>query len=357
MTGSWWRRSVEREAVACGLRQGATCSGWRGVSRDSNPEREGARMFPPRTTGWIYSQAVPGFFFTGGYCCQGSTTAYHTFCGNKLGGVPMQTTQRWDGGAWSTRSDCPLPARQDHSSANVDGTALICGGTSGIPLVDCDRYQSMDDSWISATNLPLPARFDHSSASAAGVAFALMGRDISFGNLRDNDRYSNNTWVSRTDCPVPARSHTASTAAQGRVLLFCGDAGSNVFSRDCDEYIDLTDHWVAKTDCPAPAREGHGCFALGSSCFIVGGGLPLLVDTDQYNVDVESWASMQDLPLPARQWGGSSSTTQQAVGWFTAGEGSSGVRLRDHDEFSGTVWISRTDLPLDARKLNASAYA
>lgn len=281
------------------------------------------------TPGWIYTPAVPAFFFTGGYCCGGVATAYHTFCGNKQGGIPMQTTQKWDGLVWTTRADCPLPGRQNLASVYFSEAALLVGGTSGLPLSNTDRFDSRQDLWTNLIGLPPPSRFDHCGVATKTAAYMWCGRDGTFGYLRDNDSFSVNTWTTLIDCPAPARAHASAATANQRLFLFCGNSGAANLFRTTDEFVRAANTWIAKNACPFPARQGQGCFSFPDQCVLAGGGVPLISNCDVYSAGSDSWAASQDLPPPSRQWAGSSSLPNAMAGWITSGEGDAGVRLPD----------------------------
>ncbi|MFN5529857.1 MAG: hypothetical protein ACK5F7_04705, partial [Planctomycetaceae bacterium] len=71
--------------------------------------------------GWLYSPAVPAFFFPGGYCCQPRRTDVIITTGNGAVTPYLRTTQTWNGAAWTTRTDIPLPGRFSAAGAYVNG--------------------------------------------------------------------------------------------------------------------------------------------------------------------------------------------------------------------------------------------
>lgn len=310
------------------------------------------------TPGWIYTPATPAFFFTGGYCCKGPATLYHTFCGNKAGAIPLQTTQRWDGTVWATRTDCPLPARFGLATARYgSGVVILGGGAAVAPGVLQDTELFVNNSWSSETDCPPPGKQFLSAAAIGTTVLSLAGQD-SGGNLRsENLALSASTWSTRLPVLGPARRFACTAGSQSQSNLFGGASAVAASLNRNDAYTLLSDTWTSRVPLPAPSREGAVTFSLNDTAVIVGGGIPLFTDVDRYRFATDVWTADQDLPVPARHWAGGAADSFANLGWITGGQNQAGTRLSDHDEFSTNTWLSRIDLPLDPRMWNASEMA
>ncbi|MCY2966045.1 MAG: hypothetical protein NT069_20845, partial [Planctomycetota bacterium] len=253
------------------------------------------------TPGWIYTPAVPAFFFTGGYCCGGVATKYTIFAGLRLGAIPIQNADAYETDTWARVADTPSPARSQCAAARFSGQTLLIAGTSTTPPFYFSQVDSFGaNTWSSFQGIPA-ARFAHTASASIATVFVVCGRNSSQNNVSTGFRYSAGAWSTMNQQPPPARSFATCTVLQNALLVFGGIAdGANILVQT-EQFDEPTENWSTKTPLPLPGRFGAATFALQRSAYVVAGNSGfgnLLQSTQCYSM--ETWSSCVSLPLPSR---------------------------------------------------------
>jgi hypothetical protein len=301
--------------------------------------------------GWLYSPAVPAFFFPGGYCCQPRRTDVIITTGNGAVTPYLRTTQTWNGAAWTTRTDIPLPGRFSAAGAYVNGLFHVTGGVGPAPLDSHHQWNPATDTWTTQTPVPLPRRSEHTALELNGSLFLWGGRASSNTLLNTTNEYRLGTWITGMPLPGPARTGARALPLQGRGYLFTGETALGVYTTRVDCYDPLTQTWTSKQPMTPPGRQGCGGFTFNNTCVVHGGGKPVSSRAERYFPMNDVWVGMSQLPAPARQ-NSVSQTTIGNVGTAAAsGEDGLFTRLPHHTGFQQQTWLTLGDLPLEARKL------
>lgn len=305
--------------------------------------------------GWLYSPAVPAFFFPGGYCCQPRRTDVIITTGNGAVTPYLRTTQTWNGAAWTTRTDIPLPGRFSAAGAYVNGLFHVTGGVGPAPLDSHHQWNPATDTWTTQTPVPLPRRYDHASVGLAAAVYAFCGRASNTSFLTTVQEYQDGTWVAGPILPSPGRSGAKALPLNGRVYLFGGEIAPGAYTSDTYCLDPQTRSWTLRQPMTTPARQGCGGFVYGDECIVYGGSRPTTVRADSFNPSANVWTSIVPIPAPARR---SAVSPTSIVGQGTAGlagEDSQGLPLSQHMGFSATNWIALPQVPNEARRFAAGA--
>jgi N-acetylneuraminic acid mutarotase len=303
--------------------------------------------------GWLYSPAVPAFFFPGGYCCQPRRTDVIITTGNGAVTPYLRTTQTWNGAAWTTRTDIPLPGRFSAAGAYVNGLFHVTGGVGPAPLDSHHQWNPATDTWTTQTPVPLPRRSEHTALELNGSLFLWGGRASSNTLLNTTNEYRLGTWITGMPLPGPARTGARALPLQGRGYLFTGETALGVYTTRVDCYDPLTQTWTSKQPMTPPGRQGCGGFTFNNTCVVHGGGKPYTSRAESYSPLTNSWTTIDAVPVPARQYSTAASKIDGSSSGAIGGEDSSGQRLRRHEGFHSGIWLSLQDISLDARRLHA----
>ncbi|MFM8290012.1 MAG: Kelch repeat-containing protein [Planctomycetaceae bacterium] len=263
----------------------------------------------------------------------------------------LRTTQTWNGTAWTTRTDIPLPGRFSAAGAYVNGLFHVTGGVGPAPLDTHQQWNPATDAWTTQLPVPLPKRSEHAALELNGSLFLWGGRASSSSLLTTTAEYRLGTWTTGQPLPGPARAGARALALQGRGYLFTGETALGVYTTRVDCYDPLTQTWISKQPMTPPGRQGCGGFTFNNTGVVHGGGKPITSRAERYSPSNDVWIAMSQLPSPSRQ----NSVSQSSIGTSgtaaVSGEDGLFQRLHHHTGFQQESWLSLPDLPLDPRKL------
>jgi hypothetical protein len=301
--------------------------------------------------GWLYSPAVPAFFFPGGYCCQPRRTDVIITTGNGAVTPYLRTTQTWNGAAWTTRTDIPLPGRFSAAGAYVNGLFHVTGGVGPAPLDSHHQWNPATDTWTTQTPVPLPRRYDHASTSIGEGLFLLGGRVSQASLLRDNLEFTSSTWRSCPSMPSVPRSGARALSREADGFVFGGETASGIYTSRTDALNTTLMTWRSSQPVPGPARQGQGGQSVDTEFMVHGGGRPTTNRADRLNLLNETWTSFLSLPFPPRQSHSSPANLSALLSAAMGGEDGGGARLTLHVGLNLAAWTALPVVPLEARKL------
>jgi N-acetylneuraminic acid mutarotase len=267
---------------------------------------------------------------------------------------------------WSGKTDLPSPGRVYATAVTVNNKCYVFGGQGAVGEVgdmlrDTDEYDP--DSWTEKTDMPSPARHQLRSAVLSDKAYVFGGSISGTTYLKDTDEYDPDSWTSKTDMPSPEREQTFVSAISDKIYVFGGLEAGPGFIADTDEYD--PDSWASKTNVPSPARAAGDAGQVSSKGYLCGGDDTTsdldgwLQDTDEYDSSEDSWAAKTNMPSPARKW---NSLATIDIATYTGTEVTEKVYIfggiydsegdtfmKDTEEYDGSSWTSKTDMPSPAR--------
>jgi len=301
--------------------------------------------------GWLYSPAAPAFFISGGYCCRPRPTDVVITTGNGAVTPYLRTTQTWNGTAWTTRTDIPLPGRFSAAGTYLNGLLHVTGGLGPAPLDTHHQWNPPTDSWSTQLPVPLPRRSDHSAVTLNNALHLWGGRSSPTSPLGATHEYRTGTWVTGRPLPGPPRSNARALTLNGRGYIFAGETTIGAYTTRVDCYDPNTQTWTAKQPLPPPGRQGCGGFTYQDACVILGGGRPLTDRADQYSINTDSWVALAAIPAPPFQHSVSTNSISENAGASVGGEDSNFNRLNIHLGFSQGSWLNLTPFGIEPRKL------
>jgi len=305
--------------------------------------------------GWLYSPAAPAFFISGGYCCRPRPTDVVITTGNGAVTPYLRTTQTWNGTAWTTRTDIPLPGRFSAAGTYLNGLLHVTGGLGPAPLDTHHQWNPPTDSWSTQLPVPLPRRSDHSAVTLNNALHLWGGRSSPTSPLGATHEYRTGTWVTGRPLPGPPRSNARALTLNGRGYIFAGETTIGAYTTRVDCYDPNTQTWTAKQPLPPPGRQGCGGFTYQDACVILGGGRPTTSYAGAYLPVGDVWRSLTPVPTPTRQYSEGSSKASTAMSAAIGGEDEVGTRLRRHDGFGNDTWFTLEELPSIPRRLLVGA--
>jgi hypothetical protein len=272
-----------------------------GVSDATNWMSENSK-YNPGTASWSTDVPLAVGCRSAAMCSVSNSLYLFTGEQDQPGSDFVARTEKFDGSAWTTKTDAPAPLRARSSASSVSYLAYMFGGINTLAnnIGDNDEYNPVADSWVSRTNLPLPNR-SYAATFVVSGAIYLAGGDT---NLNDVDQYIPDTWTSKTSVAAPTRGGQAvgnqlTASGTGTMsnagYITCGRSNVPLPLQDHDEYIAASDSWTGKTDCPLPARFNVAGSSVLGDAYICGGsdGISKLADTDSYQPD--TWTSRADM--------------------------------------------------------------
>lgn len=113
--------------------------------------------------------------------------------------------------SWVNKSNAPSPIRRDRPTATtIDNKGyVIAGSSSPIYLQDCDEYDP--DTWTSKTDCPSPARWYLAASSMYDKGYIYCGLYL-LNELQDCDEYTPDTWANKADSPSPGRRYLSGSS-------------------------------------------------------------------------------------------------------------------------------------------------
>jgi len=302
--------------------------------------------------GWLYSPAAPAFFISGGYCCRPRPTDVVITTGNGAVTPYLRTTQTWNGTAWTTRTDIPLPGRFSAAGTYLNGLLHVTGGLGPAPLDTHHQWNPPTDSWSTQLPVPLPRRYEHSAIELNGSLFLWGGRASTSSILSTVHEFRQGTWITGMPVPGPSRSGARALPINGRGYLFTGEIGPGLYTTRTDAFDPATQSWSTKQPLTPPGRQGCGGFVVDNTSIIFGGGRPVTTRAEQYAANTDSWSSLIQIPNPARQ--GVTSPTRAHVSGSVAigGDDAATIPLRLHLGHSIGAWYSMTDITIESRRFS-----
>jgi N-acetylneuraminic acid mutarotase len=176
--------------------------------------------------------------------------------------------------AWSHGADMPTP-RGGLTANFINGILYAVGGTNenATALDIVEAYNPSNDMWT--TNLdPVPtARQELSSAVVDGQLYVIGGRisDPST-NLNSMERFDPRfgNWTILDDMPSK-RSGLGAAAIGDMIYVFGGESSNYVFNNN-EKYDTRTGNWVSQIPLPTP-RHGLTTVVIDKNIYLIGGGL------------------------------------------------------------------------------------
>lgn len=293
----------------------------------------------------------------------------YAFAGEIMMGLRVDTYEYdTNDDVWASKTDMPSPGRTFLASTTVDSKCYVFGGQDdageiGNMLRDTDEYDT-SDSWTSKTDTPAPGRYGLSASTILSAGYIFGGSISGATYLQDTDKYDPDAWTSQSDMPSPGRERFAATTVSNKIYAFAGIASGPTFLTDTDEYD--PDSWTSKSSVYSPGRGACGGGHVGSKGYLCGGDSTSsdldgwLQDNEEYNPSEDSWSAKTDMPSPARKWhaiasidvstySGTGAAERVYIfgGVYDSGEGD--AFMLDTEEYDGSSWTSKTNMPSPAR--------
>lgn len=306
----------------------------------------------------------PAWFFNGQsgcYCCAATVNPVVWFYGVKIGAVPIRDTDSYVEDTWTSKTDCPTPAKSQCQSATVNAKAYVFGGVSSVsPYYETgnSEYVHSTDTFTTKTAIT-SCRYRGYGMPIDGKAYSFAGIDNTGTKTRTAYQYdaTADTWATKTDCPTPERDQHSGFPLGTDGYIVGGADGSSVVMSDNDKYTPGSDSWASKTNVGTGrfgavsfAADGVGVFCIGNQ----GAGVYSKL-TDEYTAGSDSWASGPVIDYwystPARYWGAGNSSNSTSPGFVSGGQTASGLATNKTDKYSSTLdlWSAGTVAPTPDR--------
>jgi len=312
--------------------------------------------------GWQYSGKTPAVFSgqSGCYCCGVGMGSLVSFYGANASQVVQRDVDSYVVDSWTSKTDGPTPGRFYHGAGTVEGVAYVFGGTSNVAyLSDNESYVLSTDTFTAKTAMTANRWYMASFANTSDV-YSVAGYNSSVTQTRTTYQYNpaGNSWSTKTDVPTPSR-----TAAAGFMLTkgYCV-AGSDggIAMGDTDQYDTAADSWTSKTNANT-SRIAHGAFALdGHGYILLGDKLSgtYADDAEKYDETANTWTSGSAIGSGRDK---RRNTAAQSPGSTGSGFVAGGIKpfgagnTLQTDEYDGSAWTTRADMPTPARHGHAIA--
>ena len=251
-------------------------------------------------------------------------------------------------GAWTSKTNMPLPARRGHAASTISNKGYVYAGEA---LADCDEYTPTPDTWASKTNVsgyhyqiwPSGCTIENTgyvfnggkysttgsynatcdkydpdtwtylgnfSSWTRGQAIAVIsGNAYLFGGVSGQYSYDQNHCVKYTPSVNTYEYQTNRTQELAYAAAFsinnkgyvCAGRYDGSLSQYCEEYTPTSDTWIFKTNIPNPTRKYYAASIIEDKGYLYGGySSSALQDCDEYDATLDSWLSKADTPNPAR---------------------------------------------------------
>jgi hypothetical protein len=134
--------------------------------------------------------------------------------GGRTTGTSIPDTDEYDGvfDTWDSKTDVPYGSTGVRGLTAVPllGIGYVFGGIDqgNTRLRDAQSYDP--DTWTSKTDMPLPARNQPASNVYSDIAYLFGGEDGDFSYINDTDEYDPDTWTSKTNM---AKNHGSAASA------------------------------------------------------------------------------------------------------------------------------------------------
>ncbi len=312
--------------------------------------------------GWQYSGQTPAFFSgqSGCYCCGVGIGSLVSFYGANASQVVQRDVDSYVVDSWTSKTDGPTPGRFYHGAATVEGIAYVFGGTSNTAyLSDNESYVLSTDTFTAKTAMTANRWYMAWFANATHV-YSVSGYNSTNAQTRTTYQYSPsaNSWATKTDVPTPARTATAGFMLAKGYCVAGSDGGTPM--NDTDQYDTASDSWTSKTGINT-SRVAHGAFALDGYGFILLGDKLFSTyadDAEKYNEGADTWTAGTAIGSgrDKRRNTGSQSPGSTGSGFVAGGIKPLGAgNTLQNDEYNGSTWTNRADMPTPARHGHAIA--
>jgi hypothetical protein len=309
--------------------------------------------------GWQYSGKTPAFFSgqSGCYCCGVGIGTYICLYGFNFTSGNLRDVDSYVVDSWTSKTDGATPARSTPQTGTVEGVAYIYGGSGSVSpfyFVDNDAYVFSTDTFTAKTDMSA-ARWFGAGFAAALKCYASYGYDNTTTRTQTNYEYSPSadSWATKTSGPNPVRSGPSSFVISDNGYVIGGGDASGNFLKDNDQYATGSDAWTSKTDM-GTARSTPGAFTIDGTGWALMGfstGSVMVGTTESYDASGNAWTAGNSIggTRDKRYRGASASLGSTGAGYMTGGLTALATQSRHHDEFDGTTWTTRTDMPTPAR--------
>jgi N-acetylneuraminic acid mutarotase len=133
-------------------------------------------------------------------------------CGIDGAGAPIARIDEFTPAAntWANKTNCTA-IKYAGCGSTISDKIYVCYGSDGSYAKVRTCYEYVVDAWATKTQGPLPTRNDSAACTISGKMYVMGGTDAA--SLRDNDEYSPDTWTSKTDILDTARLNGHGAAA------------------------------------------------------------------------------------------------------------------------------------------------